>query len=130
MARIYRATGDTAVRNKAAYLMTEWGKTVKPNGDCGMRHYAFDKLLCGLVDMQLYAGVREAAPLLEKSTDWARKTFEHENMFVDPSHNTHYYGLPQEWYTLSENLYRAYQLTRDVKCKSFAETWLYHKYWG
>ncbi len=130
MARLYRATGDTALRDKASLLLAGWAATVKPNGDCGMRHYPFDKLVCGLVDMQRYGSVREAAPLLEKTTDWARKTLDRQNMFVDPSHNTHYYGLPQEWYTLSENLYRAYELTGDSKYKSFAEVWLYHNYWG
>ena len=40
MARMSRATGDTALRDKAARLMTEWGKTVKPDGDCRMEHYA------------------------------------------------------------------------------------------
>src|SRR5579872_5294493 len=51
MARLYRATGDDALRDKAAHLMSEWAKTVKPGGDCGMRHYAYDKLVCGLLDM-------------------------------------------------------------------------------
>lgn len=130
MARMYRATGDGAIRDKAARLMTEWGKTVKPDGDCGMRHYPFDKLVCGLVDMQLYASHPDAVTLLQKTTDWARRTLEHENMIVVPSHNTMYYGRPQEWYTLSENLYRAYQLTGDTKFKTFAEVWLYHEYWN
>lgn len=130
MARLYRATGDTAIREKAARLLTEWAKTVKPNGDCGMRHYAFDKMVCGLVDMQMYAGHPSAIPLLEKTTTWARHSFEHENMVVVPSHNTMYYGLPQEWYTLSENLYRAFQLTGNPDYRAFAEVWLYPGYWG
>src|SRR5258708_5218711 len=44
LSRLYRATGDTPVRDKAARLMTEWAKTLALNGDCRMRHYAFDKL--------------------------------------------------------------------------------------
>src|SRR5579871_4519468 len=36
MARLYRATGDTAIREKAALLLTEWAKTVPPDGNCGM----------------------------------------------------------------------------------------------
>lgn len=130
MARMYRATGDSALRDKAVLLMTEWAKTVKPDGDCRMRHYAFDKLVCGLVDMHLYASAPGAIPLLEKTTNWARRTFEHENMIVVPSHNTMYYGRPQEWYTLSENLYRAYVVTGDPNFKTFAEVWLYHPYWN
>jgi len=31
-----------------------------PNGDCGMRHYAWEKLVCGLVDMHVYGGEASA----------------------------------------------------------------------
>ena len=127
---MYRATGDTGVRDKARYLLTEWGKTVKPDGDCRMRHYPFDKMVCGLVDMRKYAEDTNAVPLLDKTAAWARHTFEHTDMIVVPSHNTMYYGRPQEWYTLSENLYRAYQVTGDNSYKSFAEMWLYPQYWN
>jgi DUF1680 family protein len=130
MSRMYRATGDSALRDKASYLLAEWAKTVKPDGDCGMRHYSYDKMVCGLVDLKLYADHPDAVPLLEKITDWASKTFEHENMIVVPNHNTMYYGMPQEWYTLSENQFRAYQLTGNPKFKNFAEVWLYHQYWN
>ncbi|NDJ13110.1 MAG: hypothetical protein EBY17_18260 [Acidobacteriia bacterium] len=129
MSRTYRATGDTAMREKAVRLMTEWGKTVKPDGDCRMRHYAFDKMVCGLVDMKLYGGATEALPLLEKIIDYAEKNFERTPMIVEPGHNTYYYGLPQEWYTLSENLYRAYQVTGNPRHKAFAAVWHYHQYW-
>jgi len=130
MSRMYRATGDSAMREKAMYLMTEFAKTVKPNGDCGMRHYAYDKLVCGLVDMQKYADCKKAIILLEKITDWARKTLSRENIPATPKKIYHYYGKPQEWYTLSENLYRAYQLTGNPMFKDFAKVWLYHQYWN
>jgi uncharacterized protein len=130
MARLYRATGDDALREKAARLMTGWAKTVKPSGDCGMRHYAYDKLACGLLDMHLYASHPDALPMLEKTTEWASRTFERQPKIVDPGHNTHYYGLPQEWYTLSENQYRAWQATGNAMFKQFAEVWHYPQYWN
>jgi DUF1680 family protein len=130
MARLYRATGDTEVRDKAARLMTSWALTVAPDGNCRMRHYAFDKIVCGLVDMKRYADHPDATGLLEKVTAYARRNFEHENMVVVPSHNTMYYGLPQEWYTLSENHYRAYELTGDENYKTFAAIWHYPQYWN
>ena len=34
-----------------------------------------------------------------------------------------------EWYTLSENLYRAYLATGDTVYRDFAEVWEYHEYW-
>src|SRR5262249_23117016 len=130
MARLYRATGDTDVRDKAAQLMTEWARTIKPDGDCRMRHYPFDKIVCGLVDMARYASHPDAPRLLGKVTSVAQNNSEHENVVVAPSHNSMYYGLPQEWYTLAENLYRAYHLTGDESYKTFAEVWLYPQYWN
>jgi DUF1680 family protein len=130
MARMYRATGDSALRDKASYLLAEWAKTIKPDGDCAMHHYSYDKMVCGLVDLKLYADHPDAVPLLEKITDWAASTFAHTNMIVVPNHNTLYYGMPQEWYTLAENQFRAYQLTGNPKFKNFGEIWLYHDYWN
>jgi hypothetical protein len=127
---MYRATGDSAMRDKAVRLMTEWAKTVKPDGDCGLRHYTYDKMVCGLVDMQLYADYPDAIPILEKITDWASRTFSRENIPARARPDGVYQGRPSEWYTLSENLYRAYQLTGNPKFKTFAEVWLYHPYWN
>jgi hypothetical protein len=128
MSRMYKATGDDDMRKKAVRLVTEFAKTVKPDGDCGMRHYAFDKLVCGLVDLKLYAGYDDAIPMLEKVTDFAIKNFSRENVAAVPGQI--YQGRPSEWYTLSENLYRAYQLTGKEKFKDFGDVWLYHSFWN
>jgi len=130
MARISRATGDSALRDKAVRLVTEWSRTIKPDGNAAMGHYPFDKMVCGLLDLQLYAGFEGAIPMLEKITDFASRTFDRSNHLADPSHDTAYYGVPQEWYTLSENLFRAYRATNNPKFKTFAEVWLYHEWWN
>lgn len=130
MARLSKATGDAEVREKANYLLTEWSKTVKPDGNCGMRHYAWEKLCCGLVDMHLYGGHPDALPLLEKVTDYATKNFSHENVPANRLPHTNFSGSPGEWYTLAENLYRAYQVSGNPKFKTFAEVWLYPAYWN
>jgi DUF1680 family protein len=130
LSRMYRATGDARMRDKAVLLFTEWAKTVKADGDCRMRHYAFDKLVCGLVDLQLYADHEPVIAVLDRVTDFASRTFDRSNNLADPTHNTAYYGVPQEWYTLAENLYRAYQLTGNPKFSTFAEAWLYPAYWN
>ncbi len=130
MARLYRATGDSALWEKSSRLLAGWAKTVPASGDCGMRHYAYDKLVCGLVDQHLYAGHPDAVPLLEKVTAFAQRSFEREPRTVTPSHNTEYYGLPQEWYTLSENQYRAWQATGNPMFKEFAAVWHYPQYWN
>jgi DUF1680 family protein len=126
MARMSLATGDAALHEKAVYLMTEWAKTIKSDGNCGMQHYPFEKLVCGLVDMAEFAGRPEAMTLLERVTDWAGRTF---NRARTPATPNAYQGNPSEWYTLSENLWRAYQISGNAKFKDFAEVWLYHAYW-
>jgi len=130
MSRIYRATGDSALRDKAVKLVTEFAKTVKSDGDTRMRHYAYEKLVCGLVDMQLYADHADSIGLLEKVTDAASKTLDRTRAPAGPIPWEMHSGRPGEWYTLSENLFRAYLLTKNPKFKEFAEVWLYPVYWN
>jgi hypothetical protein len=130
MARMYRATGDDEMRAKAVRLMHGWAQTFGPDGDCRMDTYAYDKAVCGLVDLHLYADVAEAIPILENITRWGDRTFSRERSLHDRTDPTTYYGLPHEWYTLSENLYRAYQATGNPEFKNFAEVWLYPAYWN
>jgi DUF1680 family protein len=127
MSRIYCATGDQAMRDKAFYLLAEWSKTVKPDGNCGMDLYAYDKLLCGLVDLKIYAGHDDAVRLLERTLEYVMRTYSKERT---PATRTEINGKPSEWYTFAENLYRAYEVTGDPKIKSFAESYLYHSYWN
>lgn len=129
MSRMCKATDDGALRDKAAYLLTEWAKTLKPDGDCGMNHYPYEKMVCGLVDMHKYAGHPDAIPLLETITAWASKTFSRENVPAAPYPPELHSGRVLEWYTLGENLLRAYQVSGNPKFKEFAEVWLYHPYW-
>ena len=73
MSRMYRATGDHAMRDKAAYLLDQFSKTVGPDGNCRMDVYPYEKLVCGLVDMYHYAGDSTAMPLLERVTAYAAR---------------------------------------------------------
>jgi uncharacterized protein len=130
MSRMYRATHDTAMRDKAAYLLTEFAKTVGPDGDCRMRPYPYEKLTCGLVDMHEYVNHPEAMPLLSKVTDYASKTFDRTRAPANPEPWEMHSGKPLEWYTLPENLFRAYALTGNAQFKDFADVWLYHSYWN
>jgi DUF1680 family protein len=124
--RMYCATGDQAVRDKAAHLLEEWGKTVGTDGNCRMGLYGYDKLVCGLVDLQVYAGITAAAPLLEGTMGWAMRTFSPERTAASPDRIN---GRPAEWYTFAENVYRAHELTGYPEYKQFADTYLYHSFW-
>lgn len=124
-ARMYKATGDTAIKDKAEYLMEEWAKTISEDGthiygDKPLSHYVHEKFVGGLVDMYEYTGNENALVYLSKITDWAERELDRSNP----------YALPTEWYTLSENLYRAYVLTGDKRYHDFAKVWEYNDFWG
>ncbi len=131
LARLSRATDDAPLRNKALALFDGWRKTVPPGGDAAMRLYDWEKLVCGLVDLRAYAGCADALPVLEESTGWAARTFDRTR---HPADNFYFQGdgpRPTiEWYTLPENLYRAYLLGGSPAFKAFADLWLYEDYWS
>ena len=109
MARLGRATGDTQLTDKAIRLFQGWRATLAPDGNARMRLYDWDKLVCGLVDLDRYAGVSDALSVLELTTAWAARTFDRARKAAD-GHD--FWGAgpgdTSEWYTLPENLYRAY----------------------
>jgi uncharacterized protein len=127
LSRLYAVTGDPACRDKVNTLVAEWAKCIAPDGyffysaKPNARHYIYDKLVGGLVDAHLYCGSPDALPALSRITDWAIKHLERSRKIADNS---------TEWYTLSENLYRAYLATGDEKYRDFAEVWEYSEYWN
>lgn len=129
LSRMYHTTGNIALKDKAVELMNEWGKTIGSDGNCHMGHYPYDKIVCGLVDMKKYAGISEAIPLLDKITNWSISNLNRDRIPAVSTPINLNSGKPGEWYTLSENLYRAFELTGDQKYKSFAEIWHYPQYW-
>ncbi len=128
MARIYRATADDDMRTKAVDLMKAWGETLPSQK---FHHYGYDKFVCGLVDLAEYAHCPEALPLLAKMTDWAENNMRRDRLnATDVDSTGGFFNGQGEWYTLSENLYRAYLLTGEVRYKNFAKVWHYENYWG
>jgi uncharacterized protein len=127
LSRLHVATGDPACREKANTLVAEWAKCIAPDGyfyyskKPNAPHYIYDKMVGGLVDAHLYCASPDALPALGKITDWAIKNLERSRKPNDTS---------TEWYTLSENLYRAYLATGDEKYRDFAEVWEYSEYWN
>jgi hypothetical protein len=111
--------------------MEGWAKTLPPDGDSGMRCYEFEKLVCGLADLYEFGGVESALRLLERATLAAMKQFDRTRTRAD---NFSFQGGAdrgtREWYTLPENLYRAYLLTGNPLYRGFADEWLYHDYWA
>jgi uncharacterized protein len=126
MARLAKARDDEALREKTVHLMIEWSKTIEDDGfffysrHPNAPHYTYDKTLCGLIDLYEYCGRQDALAHAEKITGWAVANLDRIRR---PNVDTN------EWYTLSENLYRAYVLTGDRKYRSFGDVWQYTAYW-
>lgn len=130
LARMYAATGDEACKNKADALMRGWAACIAPDGfffidnEPGLPPYYYEKMVCGLMDLYVYCGNREALEHLSRITDWAVANLDRTRLYARPTGPG-----GGEWYTLSENLYRAYLATGDVKYRDFAEQWEYTEFW-
>ena len=130
MSRIYRATGDDAMREKATQLVSEWSKTIGADGNCRMGHYPFEKVVCGLVEFKRYADYDDAIATLEKVTEYAKTNLDRTCAPAAPRPAEMHSGKSLEWYTVGENLFRAYESTGDDRYKEFAQVWLYPAYWN
>ncbi len=129
-ARIYAATKDEKYKIKAVYLMEEWAKTIEPNGFFfSMKSpdlffaYNYEKMLGGLLDIYYFCGDANSLKYLDKITDWEEKNIPKTKVYCDVV------GKTGEWYTQSENLYRAYLYTGDKRYKDFAEACEYNEFW-
>ncbi|RYZ97506.1 MAG: hypothetical protein EOP47_21525, partial [Sphingobacteriaceae bacterium] len=130
--RLYAATGDIACKNKADQLIAEWALTIDGPGstrgegyfyytnNTAAKHYVYDKMVGALVDAYVFGGNTGALIHLSKITDWAIARLDRSRP----------YGEGGEWYTLSENLYRANISTHDIKYKTFGQVWEYTEYWN
>lgn len=131
LSRFYPVTGDEDCKIKVAALIEGWAECIEPDGyfyysppPFSSGHYIYDKMVGGLIDANVFAGNKNALTYLSTITDWAMKNLNRKRTYV----KTHA-KINNEWYTLSENLYRAYQITDDKKYYDFAEYWEYTKYW-
>jgi len=136
MARMFKAAQDEAMRDKCLNLMLEWAKTIPPDGtpysptlakQAKFSHYAWDKLFGGLLDVHEYCGGGEALSLAAGLLDWAARNLDRTR---SSPRGFDISGFPPEWYTLSENLYRAYILTAEPSYRTFGDLWRYDDYWG
>jgi hypothetical protein len=127
MSRLYAVSGNEAMKAKVNTLVGEWAKTIdkdgyffyskKPNAP----HYVYEKMIGGLVDNYIFTGNKDALKYLGVITDWAIKNLNRDRVYGQTA---------SEWYTLSENLYRAYSVTKDKKYLDFGKIWEYTDYWN
>ncbi len=131
LARLYAVTGDERCRTKALILLEGWAECLEPDGfffsdrNPGLLHYYYDKHVAALVDIYLYCHEPKALEYLSRITDCAEKELSRVKLYASP---TGFDG--GEWYTLAENLYRAYLATGDTRYRDFAKVWEYRDYWN
>jgi DUF1680 family protein len=131
LSRMYASTGDASIRAKVDALVDGFDACIEDDGyffatrPVNALPYRYDKTICGLVDAHLYCDNQKAISTLSRVTDWAEKNLDRKRDLDD-------FFTPEglEWYTLSENLYRAYLATGDARYREFAKVWEYTDYWG
>jgi hypothetical protein len=134
-ARMHAAAGDPACKEKAEALMHGWAECLGPDGYPfpkgygGLMPYDYDKLVGGLVDIYRYCGDKDALVYLSRITDWAAKNLSGVEKHINEKH-ANWFAVNGEWYTLSENLYRAHMATGDPKYRRLAEEFEYTDYWN
>ncbi len=113
LARMYAITGDEATRQKVLRLNRLYAKTI--SGDYYDKNrfptYCYDKIVRGLIDSHKYAADGDAFSILDRTTDAALPHFpghavEHGTAWRP---NTDFQWTWDESYTISENLFLAYQ---------------------
>ena len=123
-AKLYLVTGDVRLKEKAIRLADGWGACLAASNrvaDCNGT-YNYDKLMGGFLDLYEYLGyepAKEYVRALTKSAD-ARldKEVSRDGLQIMSSDMI-------EWYTLPEQIYRAYQLTGEPLYLDFAKVWDY-----
>ena len=125
LSRLHAATGNPACRDKVISLIEGWSKTIAPDGFFFYTKtpqgapYVYEKTQAGLLDAHLFAHYPKALDHMKTITTWAQK-----NLPTDRP----YSQTGSEWYTLSENLYRAYEATADKRYRDFTEFWEYTRW--
>lgn len=128
LARLGAATGEPDLVEKAARLLDGYAQTLPPDGSTQMNIYAWEKLLGGAVDLVSFGGDTQAAGLLSRLARGER--FDRTRA---PARANDFSGEEPhfliEWYTLSENLYKAHRLTDDGYLAELGGQWHYDAYW-
>jgi DUF1680 family protein len=128
-AKLYKTSGDYRLKEKALYLAGEWGRCAEASEKVLDMNdtYCYDKLMGGFLDMFEYLNYRKGLEYVSRLTDSAMRRFRRD-IKRDGLQDAGLHGMI-EWYTLPEQLYRAYQHTGDQKYFDFAKEWDYHYYW-
>ena len=133
LARGYAITKSPEVREKVLRLNRLYSKTI--SGDFYEKNrfpaYCYDKLVCGLIDSHEFVADTEAFSILDRTTDTAlphlpKAAVEHDTAWR-PGKDVSYTW--DESYTISENLFLAYQRGAGERYRSLAIQYLDDAYY-
>jgi DUF1680 family protein len=133
LARMYAIRKDQLTREKVLRLNRLYAQTI--SGDYYDKNrfptYCYDKIVCGLIDSHKYVGDPDAFSILERTTDAALPHF--------PKHAVEHGrdwrpNKDQSWtwdesYTISENLFLAYQLGAGERYRELGQQYLDDEYY-
>jgi DUF1680 family protein len=128
LARMYAIKRTPAIRAKVRRLNRLYAQTIAPQYYDNNRFptYCYDKLVCGLIDSHTWAGDPEAFRTLEHTTDTALPHLPghavENGVSWRPTKDESYNN--DESYTLSENLFLAYQRGAGSRYKVLGRAYL------
>ncbi len=128
--RLGAALGDAALTDKAVRLFEGLLGIYGKDGQHNFGTYGFDKLVGGIVDLHHFTRYPDGRRFLGGLTEFAGNAFDRTR---SPAGEIDWDGRHPhgtlEWYTLGENLYRAFEQTGDVRFKEFGDVWRYPYFW-
>ena len=133
LARMYAITRDQATRQKVLRLNRLYAETI--SGDYYDKNrfptYCYDKIVCGLIDSHKYVGDRDAFSILDHTTNTALPHFpgravEHGTAWRP---NKDFLWTWDESYTISENLFLAYQCGAGKRYRELGRQYLDDAYY-
>ena len=133
LARAYAISGSPAVRERVLRLNRLYATTI--SGDFYEKNrfptYCYDKLVCGLIDSHKFVGDPDAFAILDETTRTAvphfpKKAVEHDQSWRP---NTDVSWTWDESYTISENLFLAYQRGAGEQYRALGIQYLHDQYY-
>jgi hypothetical protein len=131
-AKLFAVTRDFRLRAKAVNLFEQWASLSNKHEELfRLGTYDYEKMLGGLLDMDEIMGYGANGRIrasISRLTDVAIDRFD-QSIPRDGVQDARMRGQI-EWYTLPENLYRAWQRYGDDKYRQFAKCWRYDYFWN
>jgi DUF1680 family protein len=120
LARFAAATDSQPTRDKVGRLVSGLAPTMEPTGkffvDLRYPGYTYDKLVLALLDAHSWAGNSQAIPLLYATTTAARPHMPDHALTDEEKQKWPHKDETYTWdetYTMAENLFLAYERTKD-----------------